>query len=60
MSYFFQRDQISFRDETRVKEKMYVQKLVLDLESELEIVSEVKRPETLSNWYISKSKRPCS
>lgn len=55
MSYFFEREQIESRDATRVKDNSYLQKLALSLEIELEEISCIKRPKTLSSWYMLKA-----
>jgi hypothetical protein len=56
MGYFFEKEQIAFRDKHRSMEKKYLQNLALRLQAELEEIAEVSRPSTLSNWYLSKAK----
>ncbi|MGM8228628.1 hypothetical protein ACSV5M_18750 [Cellvibrio sp. ARAG 10.3] len=56
MGYFFEKEQIYFRDKHRSMEKKYLQGLALTLQTEPEKIAEVIRPSILSNWYISKAK----
>jgi hypothetical protein len=56
MGYFFEKEQITFRDKNRTMEKNFLQNIALSLQADLEAIAEVSRPSTLSNWYISKPK----
>jgi hypothetical protein len=56
IGYFFEKEQIAFRDKNRKMEKKHLQNLALSLQADLEAIAQVSRPSTLSNWYLSKSK----
>ncbi|HTF97455.1 MAG TPA: hypothetical protein VL995_15050 [Cellvibrio sp.] len=59
IQHYFEREQVSWRELERNEkkrhktEKVYMEKLLVNLEQELEKASGIKKPETLSIWYMS-------